>query len=193
MSTFMANKGNIERKWYVIDAAGKPLGKTAATGAASAARQAQDHLHPMLTAAITSSSSTRQGRSDRQEAGAEVLSHPLRLDRRSEGDPVQDPDEEKPELAMKLAVQGMLPEYHRRAQAPDPSEDLRRASTSSRLRSPKWKSKKEEEKNVSAKKPYLYGTGRRKSSVARVRLFPTAPARSPSTAVTSTITSVLRP
>ena len=30
MSTFMANKSNIERKWYVLDAAGKPLGKTAA-------------------------------------------------------------------------------------------------------------------------------------------------------------------
>ena len=30
MSTFMANKGNIVRKWYVLDAAGKPLGKTAA-------------------------------------------------------------------------------------------------------------------------------------------------------------------
>ena len=29
MSTFMANKGNIERKWYILDAAGKPLGKTA--------------------------------------------------------------------------------------------------------------------------------------------------------------------
>ena len=25
MSTFMANKANIERKWYVLDAAGKPL------------------------------------------------------------------------------------------------------------------------------------------------------------------------
>ena len=33
MSTFMANKGNIERKWYILDAAGKPLGKTAATAA----------------------------------------------------------------------------------------------------------------------------------------------------------------
>ena len=29
MSTFMANKANIERKWYIIDAAGRPLGKTA--------------------------------------------------------------------------------------------------------------------------------------------------------------------
>jgi len=33
MSTFMANKSNIERKWYVIDAAGKPLGKTAVAAA----------------------------------------------------------------------------------------------------------------------------------------------------------------
>ena len=34
MSTFMANKGNIVRKWYILDAAGKPLGKTAAAAAA---------------------------------------------------------------------------------------------------------------------------------------------------------------
>ena len=33
MSTFMANKGNIQRKWYVLDAAGKPLGKTAVAAA----------------------------------------------------------------------------------------------------------------------------------------------------------------
>ena len=29
MSTFMANKSNIVRKWYVVDAADMPLGKTA--------------------------------------------------------------------------------------------------------------------------------------------------------------------
>ena len=33
MSTFMANPGNIERKWYVIDAADKPLGRVAAKAA----------------------------------------------------------------------------------------------------------------------------------------------------------------
>ena len=33
MSTFMANKGNIVRKWYVLDAANKPLGKTATVAA----------------------------------------------------------------------------------------------------------------------------------------------------------------
>jgi len=29
MSTFMANAGNVDRKWYVIDAAGLPLGRVA--------------------------------------------------------------------------------------------------------------------------------------------------------------------
>lgn len=29
MSTYMEKKGNVVRKWYVVDAAGKPLGKTA--------------------------------------------------------------------------------------------------------------------------------------------------------------------
>ena len=33
MSTFMAKKETVERKWYIIDAADKPLGKTAVTAA----------------------------------------------------------------------------------------------------------------------------------------------------------------
>ena len=33
MSTFMAKKETVERGWYVIDAAGKPLGKVAAKAA----------------------------------------------------------------------------------------------------------------------------------------------------------------
>ena len=33
MSTYMAKKETVERKWYIIDAAGKPLGKTAAAAA----------------------------------------------------------------------------------------------------------------------------------------------------------------
>ncbi len=33
MSTFMANAQNTERKWYVLDAAGKPLGRTAVLAA----------------------------------------------------------------------------------------------------------------------------------------------------------------
>ncbi len=33
MSTFMANKDTVTRKWYILDAAGKPMGRTAATAA----------------------------------------------------------------------------------------------------------------------------------------------------------------
>ena len=33
MSTFMAKKETVERKWYIIDAADKPLGKTAVAAA----------------------------------------------------------------------------------------------------------------------------------------------------------------
>lgn len=33
MSTFMANAGNITRKWYILDASGKSLGRVAATAA----------------------------------------------------------------------------------------------------------------------------------------------------------------
>ena len=33
MSTFMAKPQDIQRKWYIIDAAGKPLGRTAAKAA----------------------------------------------------------------------------------------------------------------------------------------------------------------
>jgi large subunit ribosomal protein L13 len=34
MSTYMPKAGDIQRKWYVIDAAGKPLGRVAAQAAA---------------------------------------------------------------------------------------------------------------------------------------------------------------
>ncbi|MBP3368435.1 MAG: 50S ribosomal protein L13, partial [Clostridia bacterium] len=33
MSTYMAKPEKVERSWYIIDAAGKPLGKTAAAAA----------------------------------------------------------------------------------------------------------------------------------------------------------------
>ena len=33
MSTYMAKKETVERKWYIIDAANKPLGRTAAAAA----------------------------------------------------------------------------------------------------------------------------------------------------------------
>lgn len=33
MSTYMAKKGEVVRKWYILDAAGKPLGRTASLAA----------------------------------------------------------------------------------------------------------------------------------------------------------------
>ena len=33
MSTYMPKGGQVDRKWYVIDAAGKPLGRVAAKAA----------------------------------------------------------------------------------------------------------------------------------------------------------------
>ena len=35
MSTFLAKPTEVERSWYVIDAAGKPLGRVAAQAAVS--------------------------------------------------------------------------------------------------------------------------------------------------------------
>mgnify|MGYP002233553121 CR=1 FL=1 len=107
--------------------------------------------------------------------------------------------QQKPELAMQLAVRGMLPRNiitkdslsrlhiyrgaehpHHRPASP---ETLGRPILSRRYKG-----------MYKSKKPYLYGTGRRKSSVAPgASVPPTAPARSPSTAATSTITSAWRP
>ena len=41
MSTTLLKKETLERKWYVIDAAGKPLGRTAVIPAAIAAAEVQ--------------------------------------------------------------------------------------------------------------------------------------------------------
>ena len=57
MSTTMPKAQNITRKWYVIDAADKPLARTAAK-AADLLRGKHKPMPHTLTAATTSSSST---------------------------------------------------------------------------------------------------------------------------------------
>ena len=37
-TTFMANPGNVERKWYIVDAEGKTLGRLAARVAKSSGK-----------------------------------------------------------------------------------------------------------------------------------------------------------
>ena len=58
MSTTMVTKETVTRKWYVLDATGKPMGKTAALAADLLRGKLKTDYTPTLTAAITSSSST---------------------------------------------------------------------------------------------------------------------------------------
>ena len=110
MSTFMANKGNITRKWYVIDAAGKPLGKTAA----AAADLLRGKLKPEFTPhadcgdfviVINAEKAVLTGKKLEQKyyrthsgwvGGLKEIQYRTLM-------------QEKPELAMKVAVRGMMP------------------------------------------------------------------------------------
>jgi large subunit ribosomal protein L13 len=110
MSTFMANKGNIERKWYVLDAAGKPLGKTAA----AAADLLRGKLKPEYTPhadcgdfviVINAEKAILTGKKLDQKyyrhhsgwvGGLKEVKYRTLM-------------QEKPELAMKLAIRGMMP------------------------------------------------------------------------------------
>ena len=110
MSTFMANKGNIERKWYVLDAAGKPLGKTAA----AAANLLRGKLKPEFTPnadcgdfviVINAEKAVLTGKKLDQKyyrhhsgwvGGLKEVKYRTLM-------------QTKPELAMQLAVKGMMP------------------------------------------------------------------------------------
>ena len=110
MSTFMANKGNIVRKWYVLDAAGKPLGKTAA----AAANLLRGKLKPEYTPhtdcgdfviIINAEKAVLTGKKLQQKyyrthsgwiGGLKEVQYSTLM-------------RERPELAMKLAVRGMMP------------------------------------------------------------------------------------
>ncbi len=110
MSTFMANKGNIVRKWYVLDAAGKPLGKSAA----AAANLLRGKLKPEYTPhadcgdfviIINAEKAVLTGKKLEQKyyrthsgwiGGLKEVQYSTLM-------------RERPELAMKLAVRGMMP------------------------------------------------------------------------------------
>ncbi len=110
MSTFMAKKANIERKWYILDAAGKPLGKTAVR----AADLLRGKLKPTYTPhadcgdyviIINAGKAVLTGKKGEQK-----------MYRRHSGyvgglkeTPYRILMEEKPEVAMRVAVRGMLP------------------------------------------------------------------------------------
>ena len=89
MSTFMANKANIERKWYILDAAGKPLGKTAVRAADLLRGKTKVTYTPNADCGdnviiINAGQAVLTGKKPEQKI--------YRLDRRSEGDQVPHPD-----------------------------------------------------------------------------------------------------
>ena len=110
MSTFMANKGNIERKWYVIDAAGKPLGKTAATAAVLLRGTHKPEYTPHadcgdFVIVINAEKAVLTGKKAEQKY---YRTHSGWVGGLKET-PYRILMKEKPEVAMKVAVKGMLP------------------------------------------------------------------------------------
>lgn len=111
MSTFMAKKESVERKWYVIDAAGKPLGRTAVAAATILRGKHRPEFTPHVDCGefviiVNADKAVLTGKKldkkyYRRHSGyigglKEVQYRTLMATR--------------PELAMELAVKGMLPD-----------------------------------------------------------------------------------
>ena len=110
MSTFMANKGNIERKWYILDAAGKPLGKTATVAATLLRGKHKPEYTPHadcgdFVIVINAEKAVLTGKKLDQKYYRTHSGYVGGLKETKYRKPMQD----KPELAMKLAVRGMMP------------------------------------------------------------------------------------
>lgn len=110
MSTFMANKGNIVRKWYILDAAGKPLGKTAATAAVLLRGKHKPEYTPHadcgdFVVIVNAEQAVLTGKKLEQKMYRTHSGYPGGLKETRYRILMQT----KPELAMKLAVRGMMP------------------------------------------------------------------------------------
>ena len=111
MSTFMAKTGNIERKWYVIDAAGKPLGKTAAAAAVLLRGKHKPEFTPNADCGdyvivINAEKAVLTGKKLDQKFYRHHSGWIGGLKETSYGRLMQ----ENPERAMMLAVKGMVPD-----------------------------------------------------------------------------------
>ncbi|MBR4425245.1 MAG: 50S ribosomal protein L13 [Oscillospiraceae bacterium] len=109
MSTTMASKETIERKWYVLDAAGKPLGKTAAL----AADLLRGKLKPIYTPHVDCGDFVIVVNAEQAVLTGKKLEQ--KYYRRHSGwigglkeVKYKDLMAKRPELAMNLAVKGML-------------------------------------------------------------------------------------
>lgn len=110
MSTFMANKANIERKWYILDAAGKPLGKTAVRAADLLRGKNKPTFTPNADCGdhviiINAGSAVLTGNKGTQKI---YRTHSGWIGGLHET-PYYILMKEKPDVAMRVAVRGMLP------------------------------------------------------------------------------------
>ena len=110
MSTYMAKKETVERKWYIIDAANKPLGRTAAAAATILRGKHRPEFTPHVDCGefviiVNASKAVLTGKKLEQKfyrrhsgyiGGLKETSYKTLM-------------ATKPELAMQLAVKGMLP------------------------------------------------------------------------------------
>jgi large subunit ribosomal protein L13 len=106
----MANKANIERKWYILDAAGKPLGKTAVRAADILRGKTKPTFTPNADCGdnviiINAAQAVLTGKKGEQK----FYRHHSGWVGGLKETPYRILMEEKPELAMKVAVKGMLP------------------------------------------------------------------------------------
>ena len=93
MSTTLVKPAEVERKWYLLDAAGKSLGHVAAEAAVLLrGKQKVDYTPNVDCGDYRCCHQLRQGCSDRQEGRAEVPHHPQQVHRRPEEGPVQQAD-----------------------------------------------------------------------------------------------------
>ncbi len=110
MSTFMAKKETISRKWYVIDAAGKPLGKTAVTAANILRGKHRPEFTPHVDCGeyvivINAAKAVLTGKKLDQKFYRHHSGYIGGLKEESYRHMMAT----RPEMAMKLAVKGMLP------------------------------------------------------------------------------------
>lgn len=110
MSTFMANKTNVVRKWYILDAAGKPLGRTATIAASILRGKVKPEFTPHADCGdfviiLNAGEAILTGNKLEQKyyrhhsgwiGGLKEVKYRLLM-------------QDKPEFAMMLAVRGMLP------------------------------------------------------------------------------------
>ncbi len=109
MSTTMLNKETVTRKWYILDAAGKPLGKTAAVAADLLRGKLKvdytphvdcgDHVIVLNDEKAVLTGKKLEQKFYRTHSGYPGGLKETRYDRLMK---------QKPELAMRLAVRGML-------------------------------------------------------------------------------------